>query len=145
VLGARGEGCAHGAIGEARGDGAVVVGGGGGGERAARARAIVASAGAIVVAATGCGAWGWRGIVGGFGVEVVELADEVAGFGELGEIDFAAADEVEDEGAEVGEGVVAAAGGAGVVEAGAAFAGAALEGVADDAGGGPEQGAEGAA
>jgi len=78
-------------------------------------------------------------------VELVELADEVAGFGELGEIDLAAADEIEDDLAEVGEGVVAAAGGQGVVEAGAAGAGAAFDGVAHDACGGPEQRAEGAA
>jgi len=112
VLGARGEGRAHGAIGEARRDGAVVggVGGGGGGEWAAWARAIVAwaivawaivaraiVARAIVVAAAACGARWWGRLVDGLGVELVELADEVAGFGELGEIDFAAADEVEDE------------------------------------------------
>ena len=77
-------------------------------------------------------------------VDLVELADEVAGFGELGEVDLAAADEVEDDVAQVGEGVVAAAAGARVVEAGAAFAGAALEGIADDAGGGPDEGVEGA-
>jgi hypothetical protein len=117
--------------------------GGGGGAGWA---VVEAGGGAIVEAAARCGARWWRGrFVVGLGVEVVELADEVAGFGELGEIDLAAADEIEDEGAQVGEGVVAAAVGAGVVEAGAAFASAALEGVADDAGGGPEQCAESAA
>jgi hypothetical protein len=150
VLGTRWKGRAHGAIGEARGDGAVVGGGGGG---RARARAIVATAigagpivaAAIVVAAAAGWARGRRGLVGRLGVELVELADDVAGFGELSEVDLASADEIEDELAEVGQGVLAAAVGACVVEPRATFAGASLEGVADDAGGGPEQGTEGAA
>ena len=97
------------------------------------------------------------------GIDLVEMRDDVADFGELGEIDFALADEIEDDCAEVGEGVGAfgvgevggaaaragGAGGEGVVEAFAtfaeAFAGGALEGVAkwaDLGGGRAEESAE---
>lgn len=116
--------------------------------------AVAVGVEAVVVAGAGveAAAGGGRGeavvgVGGGVGVEVVEEADEVAGLGELAEIDLAAADEVKDDLAELGEGVVAAAPGAGFVEARAAGAGAALDGVADGAGlgeGGAEQRAEGA-
>ena len=66
-------------------------------------------------------------------VDLVELADELLGFGELAQIDLTLADEVEDELAEIREGVGALAVLADVVEARAAFAGAAFEHVADDA------------
>jgi hypothetical protein len=122
----------------------VGLAGGGAGGHGAVVGAGVAAGAIVEPLAAGGARWGW-GWVGGGGVavEVVELVDEVAGFGELCEVDLTAADEVEDELAQVGEGVVAAAVGADVVEAGAALAGAALEGIADDAGGGAQEGAQG--
>ena len=114
----------------AGGDGAVIGAGG--------------AAGAIVESLTAGGARRGRiGIAIRVAVEVVELVDEVAGFGELCEIDLTAADQVEDELAQVGERVVAAAVGADVVEPGAALAGTPFEGIADDAGGGAQQGSQG--
>lgn len=73
------------------------------------------------------------GLVVGPGVDVVEMRDDVADLGELVDVDLAAADEVEDDVAELGESVVAAAVGQGGVEARAAFARTALEGVAQGA------------
>ena len=73
------------------------------------------------------------------GVELVEVTHEVASFRELAEIDLAAADEIEDDLTELGEGVLTAAVGTHVVEASATFAGAALDRVADDTGRGPEE------
>lgn len=65
------------------------------------------------------------------GVQIVEELDDIARLGELGEIDLAAADQLQDELAEGGEGVLAPAVRAGLVEA---RAGAARDGVADHPG-----------
>jgi hypothetical protein len=79
------------------------------------------------------------------GVELVEVRDDVVDLGEVCHVDLAATDEVEDDLAELGEGVGAAAAGEGIVEPGAAFADAALEDVTDGGSCGAEEGAEGAA
>jgi hypothetical protein len=91
--------------------------------------------------------WRWCLGVGGrvLGVELVEVGDDVVDLREVGDVDLAAANEVEDDLAELGEGVGAAAAGEGVVEAGAAFADAALEDVADRGSCGADQRAERAA
>ncbi len=68
------------------------------------------------------------------GIDVVEMRDDVADFGELAEIDLAAADQVEDDVAELGEGVLSTASGQGGVETRATFARTALEDIAKRAG-----------
>src|SRR5262249_38332789 len=68
------------------------------------------------------------------GVELVELVDEAARLGELVDVDLAAADQLENDLAELGERVVTTAMRACFVETGAAFACAALDRVANDAG-----------
>ncbi len=67
-------------------------------------------------------------------VDLVEMLDDVADFGQLVEIDLAAANEIEHGFAEVREGVLTASSGKCRVEARAAFARTALEGVAKRAG-----------
>jgi hypothetical protein len=74
------------------------------------------------------------GVVGRLVVELVELANEIARLGELGEIDLTAPDQVEDELTELGEGILASAVGARAVEPGATFAGAAFDRISDDIG-----------
>src|SRR5213075_1724594 len=117
----------------ARRDGAVVVAMGSVAIALGEGRAAVAVAVAGVEALAGVGADDVVDtfVVDGLAVEIVERADEVGGFGELVDVDLAAADQIEDDLTELGEGVVAAAAGARFVEARPAFAGAALEGVAD--------------
>jgi hypothetical protein len=115
-------------------------GGGGGalrwGPAGGRDGAIVAIGSIVEPAARGGAGDVLVGIVGGVLVEIVEAADEGLGFRQLGKIDLAAADQIEDQLAELGEGILAAAVGAGIVEARATFAGTALEdvtgGIADD-------------
>lgn len=86
------------------------------------------------------------------GVELVEVVDDATRLGQLVGIDLAAPHEVEDDLAELGERLLAAARrsqiGAQIVEPGATLARAALEHLAHDAGlleGGAQQRAEGAA
>lgn len=82
------------------------------------------------------------------GVDLVEVGNDVAGLGELVEIDLAAADEVEDDVAELREGVLTSAAGEGGIEARSAFARAAFESISQRAGlceRGAEQRAERAA
>jgi hypothetical protein len=67
------------------------------------------------------------------GIEIVEMGDDVADFGELGDVDLALADEVEHDPTELGEGVGAATGLAGIGDARATLAGGALEGIAQRA------------
>jgi hypothetical protein len=68
------------------------------------------------------------------GVDLVEVSDDVAHLRELVEIDLAAADQIEDDVAELGEGVLPAAVGQRRVEARASFAGTPLEDVAQRTG-----------
>jgi len=75
------------------------------------------------------------------GVELVETADDLADLGELGQVDLAGADQLEDELAELRQGAVAAARGERFVEPLATFAGTALE----DLTCGTQQGSQGAA
>jgi hypothetical protein len=87
-------------------------------------------------------------LVGMVRVELVEVRDQIPDLRQLGQVDLALADQLEDDLAELGEGVVAAAAGQGVVEARPALAGAALERLAHGAGlgqGRAQQGAERAA
>jgi len=68
------------------------------------------------------------------GIDLVEIRDDVADFGQLAEIDFAAADQIEDDVTELGERVLATAAGECGVEPTATFSRAALEHVAERAG-----------
>ncbi len=105
---------------------------------------IVAGGSVVEPAAMERARWLGLGVVGGFGVELIELAHEVASFGELCEIDLAAPDQVEHELAELREGILPTTIGANVVESSASFARAALECIAYHTCGRPEQRAEGA-
>lgn len=112
---------------------------------AAVARVPVVTGGSVVEPAAMERAWGrGLGIVIGFGVELIELAHEVARFRELYEIDLAAPDQVEHELAEVREGVLPTTIAANVIESSASFARAALECIAYHTCCRPEQRAEGA-
>jgi hypothetical protein len=65
------------------------------------------------------------------GIEIIEMRDDVADFGELGDVDLALADEVKDDLAELREGVGPATGLARIGEARATLASRALERIAE--------------
>jgi hypothetical protein len=69
------------------------------------------------------------GVVVEAGIDLVEMRDNVADFGELADIDLAATDQIEDDVAELGEGVGTAAIGQGGVEPRAALPRASFESI----------------
>jgi hypothetical protein len=112
---------------------------------AAVARVPIVTGGSVVEAAAMERArWLGLGIIVGFGIELIELAHEVARFRELCEIDLAAPDQIEHELAELAEGILPTTMAANVIESRASFARAALECIAYHTCCRPEQRAEGA-
>ncbi len=69
-----------------------------------------------------------------FGIDRLELVDQLGGLGQLIELDLAAADELEDDLAELGERLAAATTGERIVETCATFTCTTLEHIAETAG-----------